>query len=120
MKPSGRLAGLLAILGFAAAFLTPGESSDYLPYEAPRSGIGLTRDLELAQEIRTQLLRSRFVDAGKIEVSVLNGTATLTGEVGSWAERSAAEQNAREGGAKRVRNLLKVRGAAEYPFEAPR
>lgn len=81
-----------------------------------RSTIGLERDLKIAEEIRDQLIRSPFVDAAKIGVVVLDGTAILTGDVGTVAERSSAEQNAFEGGAIRVRNRLTVRGRGRFPY----
>ncbi|MCR4296943.1 MAG: BON domain-containing protein [Elusimicrobia bacterium] len=81
-----------------------------------RSAIGLERDLKIAQEIRDQLLRSRFVDSGKVDVLVLDGTAILTGDVDTAAERSSAGQNAFEGGAIRVRNRLTVRGRGRFPY----
>lgn len=81
-----------------------------------RSSIGLERDLKTAQDIRDQLLRSRFVDSAKVDVLVLDGTAILTGDVDSLAQRSSAEQNAFEGGAVRVRNRLTVRGRVRFPY----
>lgn len=90
-------------------------AADAWPYPA-RSAVGLERDLKIAQEIRDQLLRSRFVDSDKVGVLVLDGTAILTGDVGTVAERSSAEQNAFEGGAVRVRNRLTVRGRGRFPY----
>lgn len=81
-----------------------------------RSSIALERDLKIAHEIREQLLQSPFVSSEKIDVIVLDGTAILTGDVGTRAERSSAEQNAYEGGAARVRNRLTVRGRARFPY----
>jgi hypothetical protein len=39
---------------------------------------------------------------------VENGLATLEGEVGAWPEATAAIENAREGGALRVRSRLDI------------
>ena len=44
------------------------------------------------------------------------GTAILTGDVATAAERSSAGQNAFEGGALRVRNRLTVRGRGRFPY----
>lgn len=93
----------------------PTGAADAWPCPA-RSQVGLERDLKLAQEIRDQLLRSPFVDSGKVSVLVLDGTAILTGDVDTAAERSSAAQNAFEGGAARVRNRLTVRGRGRFPY----
>lgn len=90
-------------------------AADAWPYPA-RSTVALERDLKIAQEIRDQLLRSRFVDSGKVGVLVLDGTAILTGDVDTAAERSSAGQNAFEGGALRVVNRLTVRGRGRFPY----
>lgn len=96
-----------AFTGAADTGACPGRS---------RSAIGLERDLKIAHEIRDQLRRSRFVDSDEVDVLVLDGTAILTGDVDTVAERSSAEQNAFEGGATRVRNRLSVRGRGRFPY----
>jgi osmotically-inducible protein OsmY len=65
-------------------------------------------DWEIRQDIESELWWSPFVDSDQVTVAVDDGVATLTGTVDSWQERSAAAENAREGGAKRVRNRLRV------------
>lgn len=67
-----------------------------------------TDDWEIRQEIKDQLFWSPFVDADQVNVVVNDGIATLTGEVDTWSERRAAEENAREGGALSVDNKLDV------------
>ena len=121
----GRLATAAAFLlafpaggGAARAPRAPaftGAADARPPYPA-RSSVALERDLKIAQEIRDQLLRSRFVDSDKVDVLVLDGTAILTGDVATAAERSSAGQNAFEGGALRVRNRLTVRGRGRFPY----
>jgi osmotically-inducible protein OsmY len=74
----------------------------YLPQ--PKSA-----DWEILQDIRTELRWSPFVDASRIEVSVKDGTAYLSGEVNNVNERTIAEKNAHEGGAKDVIDYLKVK-----------
>jgi len=48
------------------------------------------------------------VDEGQVNVSVFDGVVTLTGNVETLSERRAAEENAYEGGAKKVKNNLTV------------
>lgn len=52
-------------------------------------------------------------------VTVVNGVATLTGTVDTWADRSWAAENAREGGASKVRNQIAVRDAQQGAFWMP-
>jgi osmotically-inducible protein OsmY len=66
-------------------------------------------DIEIQNDIRTELWWSPFVDSEEVKVDVEQGTATLTGVVDSWAERTIAEENAYEGGAKDVVNKLNLR-----------
>lgn len=62
-------------------------------------------DVQIAADIREQLLWSPFIDAGDVEVRVEDGVATITGRVDTWLEWNAARENAYEGGATSVRNL---------------
>jgi len=66
-------------------------------------------DADIKEEIEDEFFWSPFVNDDDITVSVDDGTATLTGTVGSWMEYNAASDNAYEGGATRVSNQLKVR-----------
>lgn len=65
-------------------------------------------DEQLYESIVDQMFWSPFVDVDQVHVSVAGGTATLTGTVDSWRERDAATENAYEGGALFVNNLLHV------------
>jgi osmotically-inducible protein OsmY len=65
-------------------------------------------DQEIREDVKDQLFWSPFVDEEKVSVTVLNGVVTLTGNVETWSERKAAEDNAYEGGAKNVINNLTV------------
>ena len=65
-------------------------------------------DWKIRQDIENELWWSPFVDQDNISVSVEDGVATLTGEVDTLRDRRIATQNAYEGGARRVRNRLKV------------
>jgi osmotically-inducible protein OsmY len=67
-------------------------------------------DAEIAADIESELTWSPFVDEDQVNVTVNDGVAVLTGSVDSWAERGAATENAFDGGAKAVRNKLKVNG----------
>lgn len=71
-------------------------------------------DRAIREDIRDQLWWSPFVDSDSVAVTVANGRATLTGEVGSWSEQQSASENAWEGGASWVVNNLEVKaGDAE-------
>jgi osmotically-inducible protein OsmY len=79
------------------------------PWYHPDATITFRSDSEIRQEIESQLWWSPFVDADEVNVRVQDGVATLTGTVDSWTERSAARENAIEGGAIWVENDLQVR-----------
>jgi osmotically-inducible protein OsmY len=68
----------------------------------------LETDWEIRRNIHDELWWSPFVDADQVQVSVRDGVATLTGTVDSYLERGAAVENAYEGGAREVKNHLKV------------
>jgi osmotically-inducible protein OsmY len=65
-------------------------------------------DEQIADEIRSQLWWSPFVDQDEVNVKVNDGVATLTGMVDSWSEFRAAAENAYEGGAVWVDNNLLI------------
>jgi osmotically-inducible protein OsmY len=65
-------------------------------------------DWELRDDVREQLAWSPFTDAEDISISVNDGVVTLTGQVDSRMEKGAAEDNAYQAGATRVRNQLVV------------
>ena len=71
-------------------------------------GITTLTDSQLKEEINDELWWSPFVNSDDVNVSVDDGTATLTGEVGSWSELQAATENAYDGGALFVRNNLEI------------
>lgn len=75
---------------------------DYQPYYTFAS------DAEIEDDIKSELWWSPFVDSDEVEVTVDNGTVTLTGTVDTWSERTAATENAYEGGATWVYNNLTV------------
>lgn len=65
-------------------------------------------DWGIERDIRSEMIWSPFVDADEVDVNVTEGAAILTGRVDTWAERRAAAENAREGGAAKVINRLTV------------
>ena len=65
-------------------------------------------DVEIKFDIQDELWWSPSVDADQMNIEVVNGTATLTGQVDSWSEWQAAKENAYEGGATWVHNKLEV------------
>jgi len=89
--------------------------NNLVTFRPPRFGA----DEVLEEEIEDDLLWSPFVDSDEINVSVVNGVATLTGTVDTWADRSWAAEIAREGGALRIQNNVKVRDAEQGAFWMP-
>ncbi len=71
-------------------------------------------DWEITQDIEDELYWSPFVNRSDVHIEVENGVATLTGTVDTWAERIAAQRNAREGGAVSVKNNIQVVNGPEY------
>ncbi len=65
-------------------------------------------DEELQSSIRDQLWWSPFVDEDQVHVEVRQRVVTLTGTVDTLWEKKWAEENALEGGARVVKNYLKV------------
>ena len=65
-------------------------------------------DAEIKDDVDDQMFWSPFVDRDQVTIDIENGTAVLTGTVDSWFEKSKATENAYEGGAVWVRNLLNV------------
>ncbi|MBD3161465.1 MAG: BON domain-containing protein [Candidatus Eisenbacteria bacterium] len=65
-------------------------------------------DWEISQNVTEHLFWSPYVDEDQVDVSVTDGVVTLSGTVDTWGERTAAVNNAWEGGAKDVRNRLDV------------
>jgi osmotically-inducible protein OsmY len=78
------------------------EGWHYLPARSTAA------DAVIASQIEKELAWSPFVDADEVKVAVSGGKATLTGTVDSLAERSAAVENALEGGAVAVEDRLRV------------
>jgi osmotically-inducible protein OsmY len=70
-------------------------------------------DWEIKKDIEHELWWSPFVDEGDVSVTVTGGITTLVGVVDTLRERHVATENAYEGGAKQVHNLLKVRYGPE-------
>jgi osmotically-inducible protein OsmY len=77
--------------------------SHYIPTEQTRT------DTQIRATIAEELAWTPFLDARELTISVLDGRATLIGNVGSWRERQVATDNAFEGGAIAVINRLGVR-----------
>jgi osmotically-inducible protein OsmY len=89
--------------GNALAYDPYVESWTYIPRKVVRS------DATIARDIENELSSTPFVDPKAIDVQVHGGSATLTGKVHSWKQRTAATRDAFEGGAVAVDNRLQVR-----------
>jgi osmotically-inducible protein OsmY len=70
-------------------------------------------DWVIKKDIEDELWWSPFVDVDDVSVTVSEGVATLVGVVDTLRERRVATENAYEGGARHVRNELKVRRGPE-------
>jgi osmotically-inducible protein OsmY len=70
-------------------------------------------DWEIMRDIKDELRWSPFVDEDNVSIDVMDGVATLTGDVDTLRERHIATENAYEGGARQVRNRLKVKYGPE-------
>ncbi|MFZ5907052.1 MAG: BON domain-containing protein [Nitrospirota bacterium] len=68
-------------------------------------------DDKIRSDIQSEYFWSFLVDGDDINVSVVNGTAILTGSVEDWSEYYAAIDNAFEGGALDVKTSLNVESA---------
>lgn len=70
-------------------------------------------DAQIKENIEDELWWSPFVKENEISVEVESAVATLTGEVDSYEEKSAAVENAYEGGADAVVDRLEVKSKPE-------
>lgn len=66
-------------------------------------------DWEIMEDVKDELWWSPYIDSDEVAVTVQDGIVTLVGVVDSLRDRRIATENAYEGGAKRVRNHLRVR-----------
>lgn len=68
-------------------------------------------DSAITTEVKAKFVENKSVDAAAISVETLNGTVMLSGFAKNMAEKSMAEQIARDvKGVKSVKNALSVRG----------
>lgn len=68
-------------------------------------------DRAIKEDVQDQLDWDGLVDEAKVNVSVDDGVASLTGTVDTWYQYTKAAEDARAGGAREVRNDLHVRSA---------
>lgn len=81
----------------------------WYPYDySYRSTDTPAEDAAITANIRQELYWSPYVDQADVAVEVDDGVATLTGTVKSRAERAAAVASAYEGGARRVKDEVKL------------
>lgn len=65
-------------------------------------------DWEIKQDIENELLWNPYIDKENVIVKVEDGVASLSGKVTFWHQWLQAQKEAYQGGAKEVRNKLKV------------
>jgi osmotically-inducible protein OsmY len=82
-----------------------GEDYEWYHFTPPASQ---KSDWQIQKDIRDELWWSPFVEETRINVSVENGKATLTGTVHSRMEYDAATENALDAGAVEVDNRLEI------------
>ncbi|NND59150.1 MAG: BON domain-containing protein [Gammaproteobacteria bacterium] len=67
-------------------------------------------DGTITAAVKTKLIRSKYIDAGQVDVDVYQGVVTLTGNVGSYLAREQATELAEQTrGVTAVENNLNVR-----------
>ncbi len=117
--------GVFVLLG--RAILHGEVESEFQKKQAEESAAGVTGVVEIKnnlivkdswtwrpdsiikRDIENELWWSPYVDSDEVEVSVKQGVATLSGVVDSYLEYEMAIENAREGGAKQVESMLRIR-----------
>jgi len=79
-------------------------------FHSPLTHVGnLIPDDELiAKHVEDEIWWSPYVDKDQVTITVNNGEVTLEGHVDSWKEYQKAAENAWEGGAWSVNNMLQV------------
>jgi osmotically-inducible protein OsmY len=89
--------------------IPPRVGYGWYPYDySYRQADPLAEDAAIAANIDEEISWSPFVDKADVKVTVDDGVATLTGTVKSRGERAAAVASAYEGGARRVRDEIKI------------
>lgn len=68
----------------------------------------IPNDKLIAKNVENEIRWSPYVDIDQLSISVKNGQVTLRGKVDSWKEYQKAAENAWEGGAWSVNNMLVV------------
>lgn len=87
---------------------------DYDWYAYPDRLSTTKTDWEIKEDIEDELWWSPFVDSDEVDVEVKDGVAALKGTVDTYAEKTAATENAFEGGAIAVDNDLRVKNGPPY------
>lgn len=106
------LAGFVITGALVLALPLPSQAQEKMP-RAPKSALdphyaANKQDLRIKMDVKWELSMSPWVDADHIHVHVRDGVVTLRGTVEDQSAFDAATQNAMEGGAKKVVNLLTI------------
>ncbi len=107
-KRRARMAGRVA--GVEAVDAT-GLDVEYWPKDRMQQDRKVTTwaDDQIRDAVASALTRDPRVASFDIDIRVEDGVATLRGEVDTWYDKHVATENAFDGGARDVRNLLTVR-----------
>ena len=83
---------------------------NYKFFNSPADNVGnmIPNDELIAKRVEEEIWWSPFVDSEQIKITVKNGEVTLKGNVDDWKEYRKAAENAWEGGAWSVNNMLVV------------
>lgn len=102
---------LLATAGYGCTALAIGGAAagGYVVGKDDRKVGQIVDDGAITAAVKTRLIRSKYVEAGKIDVDVYEGVVTLTGRVSSYLAREQAESlAAATRGVKSVDNRIEV------------
>lgn len=94
----------LAATGCAALAIGGAAAGGYVIGKDDRKVGQIVDDGAITASVKTKLIRSKYVDAGKVDVDTYEGVVTLTGRVESYVAREQAESLA--AGTRGVRSVI--------------
>lgn len=102
--------GVMALGGCAAALIGGAAAGGYPAGKDKRTAARIADDSAISSAVKSKLIADREVKALDVNVDTYEGVVTLRGEVGSAAQRAAAERIARGSkGVKAVKNELRLK-----------
>ena len=102
------LGAVIALNGCAALAIGGAAAGGYVVEDDRRVG-QIIDDGTITATVKTKLVRSKYIDAGKVDVDTYEGVVTLNGRVTSYVAREQAEAlSADTRGVSSVVNKLEV------------